>query len=178
MSNKICNKFIKYSNLNEISKFSNFNNIFLLSNIRSISVSLNLDLSLEKSKLVYYYKGLLGICLIYLVTNKYPNIKISKDKSVLCIKSDLFSSHLCFFLEKFLIIWTSNQKKELISNLKIKDKNIRLLITDFTLFTELENFLYLFNLVEFIYIDFIFNHKKNISNFLFLDNLFKSSSLV
>ena len=178
MSNKICSKFIKYSNLNEISKFSNFNNIFLFSNLKSISVSLNLDLSLEKSKLSYYYKGLLGICLIYLITNKYPTIKISKDQSILSIKSDLFSSNLFFFLEKFLIIWTSNQKKELIQNLKIKDKNIRFLITDFTLFTELENFLYLFNLVEGLYIDFIFNHKNNISNFLFLDNLFKNKKLL
>ena len=178
MSNKICSKFIKYSNLNEISKFSNLNNIFLSSNLKTICVSLNLDLSLEKSKLFYYYKGLIGMCLIYLITNKYPTIKISKDQSMVCIQSDLFSSNLFFFLEKFLIIWTSNQKKKLIQNLKIKDKNIRFLITDFTLFTELENFLYLFNLVEFIYIDFIFNHKNNINNFLFLDNLFKSSSLI
>ena len=31
-------KFIKYSNLNEISKFANFNNLFLLSNIKKITV--------------------------------------------------------------------------------------------------------------------------------------------
>ena len=177
MSNKTGSKFIKYSKLNEISKFSNVNNIFLFSNLKSISVSLYLDLSLEKAKSDYYHKGLLGICLIYLITNKYPTIKISKDQSILFIKSDLFSSNLFFFLEKFLIVWTSKHKKELIQNLKIKNKNIRFLITDFSLFTELENFLHLFNLVEVLHIDFTFNHKNNIINFLFLDNLFKSSSL-
>lgn len=175
MYNQSCSKFIKYSNLNEISKFSNFNSIFLFTNLKSISVSLNLDLSIEKSKLFYYYKGLIGFFLIYLITNKYPTIKSSKDRTFMSIKSNLFSSNLLFFLEKFLIIWTSKQKKELINNLEIKGNSIGFLVTDFNLFLELENFLHIFNLLEWVHIDFIFNHNINIRNFIFLDSLFRSS---
>jgi len=108
---KSYSQFIKYFNLNEISKFSNINNIYLLSNIKYISVWFSLDLSFEKSRLIFYSKGLVGIFLIYLITNKFPLIKSSKDQRILYIESNLVSSSLIEFLEKFLIIYSSKQKK-------------------------------------------------------------------
>merc|ERR1712203_275022 len=100
-------KFIKYSNLNEISKFANFNNLFLLSHVKKITVWFSVDLSREKSRLLYYSKGLLSIFLIYLITNKYPVVKTSKDQRLLYVESTLLSSDLISFLEKFLIIYNA-----------------------------------------------------------------------
>merc|ERR1712187_637389 len=97
--NRSYNKLLKYSHLNEISKFSNFNNFYLLSHIKSISVWFSIDLSFEKSRLVYYSKSLLGSLFIYLITNKYPKIKSTKDKRGVYIESNLVSLDLIFFLE-------------------------------------------------------------------------------
>ena len=90
-------KFIKYSNLNEISKFANFNNLFLLSNVKKITVWFSVDLSHENSRLLYYSKGLLGTFLIYLITNKYPVVKTSKDQRILFIECNLISGELISF---------------------------------------------------------------------------------
>merc|ERR1712187_1100849 len=95
--NRSYSKFIKYSHLNEISKFSNFNNFYSLSHIKSISVWSSVDLSFEKSRLVHYSKSLLGIFFIYLITNKYPKIKSTKDKRIIYIESNLVSLDLVFF---------------------------------------------------------------------------------
>ena len=103
MSTTSYSKFAKYYSLNEVSKFTNFNNICLLSKIKSITIWFSLDLSLEKSKSLYNCKGLLGILLIYLITNKYPKIQSSKDRNQLHIESRLTSVDLVFFLEKFFI---------------------------------------------------------------------------
>ena len=119
--NKSCNKFIRYSNLNEISKFSNFDNFFLLSNIKSIRVWSKIDLSKEKSKSIYLHKSLLSIFLIYLVTNKYPKISSTKNTHILNIEVNLSSSDLFYFLEKFL--FTNNLKQQnLLRHIKINDK--------------------------------------------------------
>merc|ERR1712151_873360 len=115
------NKFIKYSNLNEISKFVNFNNIYLLSHIKSISVWFSVDLSLERSRLVYYSKGLLSIFLIYLITNKLPSIQSSKDQRLLHIESNLMSLDLINFLEKFFTIYNSKHRKNLTKKIIIKN---------------------------------------------------------
>lgn len=178
MGSKSYKKFIKYSNLNEISKFSNFNNFFLLSNIKSISVWFSVDLSFEKSRLLYYSKSLLSIFLIYLITNKYPNIQSSKDQRILYIESNLVSSDLFYFLEKLLIIYNSKQRKNIIRNLTIKKKLVRLLVTDLNFFTELYSFLHFFGLIEWLYIDIYCNHEEDYRNFIFLNNLFKSSQLI
>merc|ERR1712003_288806 len=145
------NKFIKYSNLNEVSKFSNFDNFFLVSNIKSVSVWYSVDLSVEKSRFIYYSKGLLGIFLIYLITNKYPIIRSSKDQSILFIKSDLVSSDLTNFCEKFLIIYNSKHRKNITKKFQFEKNLVRFLITDLNFFTELTCFLPLFSLVRWLH---------------------------
>jgi hypothetical protein len=175
---KSYNKFIKYLNLNEISKFSNLQNIYSFSSIKSICVWLSLDLSLEKSRLLYYSKGLLGIFLIYLITNKYPTIRSSKDQKVIYIESTLISSDLINFLEKFLIIYSSKQRKVLIEDFKINNGFIRFLVMDLNLFSDLYSFINFFELIELLYIDILCNHEENSRNFLFLDNIFKSSYII
>ena len=55
------------------------------------------DLSIEKSRLLYYSKGLLGTLLIYLITNKYPVVKTSKDQRILYVECSLLSSDLISF---------------------------------------------------------------------------------
>ena len=111
MKAKSYSKFTQYANLNEISKFCNFRNINLLSNIKSVSIWFSIDFSNEKSRLTYYSKILLSSLLIYLITNKYPNVQSSKDKNIVHIKSRLVSADLQNFLEKLLIIYSSQQKK-------------------------------------------------------------------
>ena len=178
MNGKNYNKFIKYFNLNEISKFSKFNNIFLLTGVKSVSIGLNLDFSKEKSKLFYYSKGLLGFFLIYLITNQYPEVKVSKDQSILSIKSNLVSRLLISFLEKFFIIYNSKKINDLFSKSNLNKGFIRFIITDLNVFSDLDGFLYLFRSIEFVYIDILFFHEDDIRNFIFLDNNFKSSFLV
>ena len=111
MKAKSYSKFIKYANLNEVSKFCNFRNLNLLSNIKSVSIWFSIDFSNEKSRLTYYSKILLSSLLIYLITNKYPNVQSSKDKNIVHIQSRLVSADLQNFLEKLLIIYSSQQKK-------------------------------------------------------------------
>jgi len=171
-------KFIKYSNLNEISKFANFNNLFLLSNVKKITVWFSVDLSREKSRLLYYSKGLLGTFLIYLITNKYPVVKTSKDQRILYIESNLIAGDLISFLEKFLIIYNAKQRKNIIKTLKIEGNLIRLLVTDLNFFSELRSSIILFSLVGWLNIDIHCKHEENYRNLIFLDNLFKSSYLV
>jgi hypothetical protein len=171
-------KFIKYSNLNEISKFVNFNNLFLLSNIKKVTVWFSVDLSVEKSRLSYYSKGLLGTFLIYLITNKYPVVKTSKDQRILYVECSLLSSDLISFLEKFLIIYNDKQRKNIIKTLKIEGNFIRLLVTDLNFFSELRSSANLFSLVEWLHIDIYCNHRENYRNLIFLDNLVKSSYLI
>jgi len=175
--NSYC-KFIKYSNLNEISKFVNFNNLFLLSNIKKIKVWFSVDLSREKSRLLYYSKGLLSILLIYLITNKYPCVKTSKDQRILYVESSLLSRDLLFFLDKFLIIYNAKQRKNIIKTLKVEGNLIRLLVTDLNFFSELRSSVILFSLVEWLHIDIYCKHEENYRNLIFLDNLFKSSYLI
>jgi len=175
---KSYNKFLKYSNLNEISKFCNFHNLNLLSSIKSVSVWFNIDLSTEKSRLTYYSKILLSAFLIYLITNKYPTIQSSKDKRIVYIQSYLESSDLVRFLEKLFIIYNSRQKQNMIKNSKTKKKLIRFLITDFNLFTELHGCIQFFGLVKWLCIDIYFNHEENYRNYTFLNNLFKSSYFI
>lgn len=171
-------KFIKYYNLNEISKFSNFNNLHLLSSIKSISVWYSIDLSLEKSRLFYYSKSLLAIFLIYLITNKYPKIQSTKDRRIIYIESNLVSLDLVSFLEKFLIVSSLKQKKNIVRNLKSKGKFFRFLVTDLNMFTDLSGFISFFGLIDWLHIDMYFNHEEDYRNFLFLDNLIKSSYLI
>lgn len=178
MRRESCSKFIKYSNLNEISKFSNFNNLFLLSGIKSVSVWFSIDLSSEKSKLLYYSKGLLGIFLIYFITNKYPVIKSSKDQRILHVESNLYSSDLICFLEKFLIIYSSKQRKNIVKEVIVHGDFIRFLVIDFNFFKELDGFINVFGLLEWLSIDIYCNHDDSSRNLLFLDNLFKSSYLI
>lgn len=178
MSGKSYNKFIQYSNLNEISKFSNFNNILLVSNIKKILVWFTVDLSAEKSRLVYYSKGLLGIFLIFLITNKFPIVRSSKDQRLLHIESELSSSYLVDFLEKFLIVYNSKQRKNLTKNFGIKGKFVRLLVTDLNFFSEFSGFIHFFSLIEWLHIDIYCNHEEDYRNFIFLENLFRSSYFI
>jgi len=171
-------KFIKYSNLNEISKFANFNNLFLLSNVKKITVWFSVDLSREKSRLLYYSKGLLGTFLIYLITNKYPVVKTSKDQRILYIECNLIAGELISFLEKFLIIYNSKQRKSLTRNFRIKGKLIRFLVTDLNFFTEFSGFIHFFSLIEWLQIDIYCNHGEDYRNFIFLENLFRSSYFI
>ena len=100
MPNKSYSKFVKYYSLNEVSKFTNVDNLFSLSKIKSITIWFSLDLSLEKSKSLYNCKSLLGILLIYFITNKYPKVQSSKDRNQLHIESYLVSSPpLSYMLE-------------------------------------------------------------------------------
>jgi len=178
MSGKSYRKFTKYYTLNEISKFSNLDNIFLLSKVSSVSVWFSVDLSREKSKLVYLSKGLLGAFLIYIVTNQYPSIQSSKDQRMLHIESHLISQDLVLFLEKFLLISSFKQRKNIAKNLQLKKDLIRFLVTDLTFFNELEGFTSFFLLVDWLYIDIHCNHKEEFRNFIFIDNLLKSSYLM
>merc|ERR1712066_1058537 len=122
MSGKSYRKFTKYATLNEISKFPNLNNIFLLSKVSGISVWFSVDVSQEKSKLLYLSKGLVGAFLIYIVTNRYPSIRSSKDQRMLYIESHLVSQDLGVFLEKFLLISNLKQKKKYSKKSSIKKK--------------------------------------------------------
>lgn len=178
MSGISYNKFIRYSNLNEISKFANFNNLFLLSNIKKITIWFSVDLSYEKSRAMYYSKGLLGILLIYLITNKYPFIKSSKDQRTLYVESTLTSKNLISFLDKFLIVYNSKQRRNIVKTLKVSGNLMSFLVTDLNFFSELGSSVILFSLVDRLYIDIHFNHNEDYRNLLFLDNLFKSSYLV
>jgi len=175
MFGKSYRKFIRYSTLNEISKFPTLDNIFLLSKISSISVWFSVDLSREKSKLLYLSKGLLGAFLIYIVTNKYPSIQSSKDQRMLHIESHLVSQDLVVFLEKFLLISNLKQRKNVAKNLQLNKNLIRFLVTDFNFFNELEGFTAFFSLIDWLYIDIHCNHKEDLRNFIFIDNLLKSS---
>lgn len=172
------NKFIRYFNINEISKFSNFQNIFLLSNIKSISVWFSLDFSLEKSRPIYYSKGLLGIFLIYLITNKYPSIKSSKDKRVLYITSNLTSLDLYYFLEKFLILYNQKHRKDITNKILIKNNYIRLVITDLNIFSELGGCISFFGILEWLHIDIFCDHDEDYRSYILLSNLFKSSYFI
>jgi len=178
MSGKSYRKFIKYATLNEISKFTNLNNIFLLSKVSSVSVWFSVDLSREKSKLLYLSKGLVGAFLIYIVTNKYPSIRSSKDQRMLYIESHLVSQDLGSFLEKFLLISNLKQRKNIAKNLQLKKNLIRFLITDLNLFNELEGFMSFFLLIDWLYIDIHCNHEEDFRNFILIDNLLKSSYLM
>ena len=175
MVNLNYSKFIKYLSLNEISKLSNFNNLHLLSQIKTVSVSFYVDSSVEKSKLLYYSKSLLSVLLISLITGQYPIVKSSKDQKILYIESTLSGLDLKNFLENFFIVSNSKYRKSLIKNIKIKNSVIRLLITDLNLFTELSSFIHLFSLVDFLYLDIILVSGDDFRNFIFIDNLFKSS---
>merc|ERR1712173_86706 len=128
--------------------------------IKYISVWFSLDLSFEKSRLIFYSKGLVGIFLIYLITNQFPLIKSSKDQRILYIESNLVSSSLIEFLEKFLIIYSSKQKKKLFKDCKLEDNFLRFFITDFNLFIELDNFINFFGIIDCIYIDIFYNFKS------------------
>lgn len=175
--NKSCNKFIRYSNLNEISKFSNFDNFFLLSNIKSIRVWSKIDLSKEKSKSIYLHKSLLSIFLIYLVTNKYPKISSTKNTHILNIEVNLSSSDLFYFLEKFL--FTNNLKQQnLLRHIKINDKFISFFITDLNIFNELDSFISFFEWINPICIDINCVHGEDYRNFIFISNLIRSSYFI
>ena len=178
MPNKSYSKFVKYYSLNEVSKFTNVDNLFSLSKIKSITIWFSLDLSLEKSKSLYNCKSLLGILLIYFITNKYPKVQSSKDRNQLHIESYLVSSNLSCFLEKFLIIYNSTKRGQLLRNMDIHSDFTRFLIKDFSLFSELESFNNFFSSVEWLYMDIVFNHEDNSRNLILLDNLFTSSDLV
>lgn len=178
MANTSYSKFVKYYSLNEISKFSNFDNILLLSKIKSITIWFSLDLSLEKSKSLYNCKGLLSILLIYLITNKYPKIQSSKDRNRLYIESYLVSTDLVCFLEKFLIIYNSTKRNNLLKDMDIHSNFLRFLIKDFSLFSELEGFSNFFFPVEWLYMDIVFNQEDNSRNLILLDNIFTSSRLI
>lgn len=178
MFGKSYRKFIKYATLNEISKFTNLDNIFLLSKVSSISVWFSIDLSREKSKLLYLSKGLIGAFLIYIVTNKYPSIRSSKDQRMLYIESHLVSQDLGLFLEKFLLISNLKQRKNIAKNLQLKKNLIRFLITDLNFFNELEGFTSFFLLIDWLYVDIHCNHGEDFRNFIFIDNLLKSSYLI
>lgn len=171
-------KFIKYANLNEVSKFCNFRNINSLSNLKSISIWFSIDSSNERSRLTYYSKILLSSFLIYLITNKYPNVQSSKDKNIVHIESRLVSVDLHNFLEKLLIIYSSQQKKNMLRNFKRKKNLIRFLVTDFNLFTELKNCIQIFGLIRWLCIDFHFKHNEDYRNITLLNNLFKSSYVI
>ena len=172
-----CNKFIKYSNLNEISKFSNFNNFFLLSNIKKIRVWSQIDLSKEKSKLMYLHKSLLSIFLIYIVTNKFPKIFSTKYTNIINIEVNLSSSDLYYFLEKFL--FTNNLKQQnLLKNMKINDKLITFFITDLNIFNELGNFTSSFERINPICMDINCVHGEDYRNFIFISNLIRSSYFI
>jgi hypothetical protein len=178
MKAKSYSKFIKYANLNEISKFCNFRNLNLLSNIKSISIWFSIDFSNERSRLTYYSKILLSSFLIYLITNKCPHVQSSKDKNIVHIQSSLLCSDLHKFLEKLLIIYNSQQKKNMMRNFKTKKNMIRFLVTDFNLFTELDNCIQLFGPIKWLCIDVSFTHNEDYRNITLLNNLFKSSYIV
>ena len=178
MENLSSSKFIKYLSLNEISKFSNFNNLYLLSRIKSVSVWFYVDLSLEKSKALYRSKALLSILLIYLITNKSPSVKSSKDQRILYIEANLSGLDLKCFLEKFFIFSNSKYRKNLTKNIKFKTSRIRLLVTDLNLFTEVSSFINFFSLIDYLYLDINLDHNEDFRNFIFIDNLFKSSYLI
>lgn len=177
MPGKSYRKFIQYLSLNEISKFTTLNNIFLLSKVTSVSVWFSVDLSREKSKLLYFSKSLAGAFLIYLVTNKYPSIHSSKDQRIIYIESHLVLHEVRLFLEKFLVISNLKQRKSIAKKLQLKKNLIRFLITDLNFFSELEGFTFLFSLINWLYVDIHCNHREDLRNFIFIDNLLKSSYL-
>jgi hypothetical protein len=176
--NQSYSKFIKYYHLNEISKFSNFNNLHSLSNIQNISVWYSIDFSLEKSKLISHSKSLLGIFLIYLITNKCPKIQSTKDRRILHIESDLNSLDLKSFLNKFLIFYDSIERKKVMQNYKTDGKVIRCLVTDLSFFTELDGFFPFFKLINWLCIDIHCNHEEDYRNHTFIHNLVKSSLFI
>jgi len=177
MYGKSFNKFINYSKLNEISKFSDLNNIFMLTSIKKVSVWLSLDLSLERSKVSYHIKGILGFFLIYLITNKCPTIQSSKNQSLLRVESYLSSSDLRLFLEKFFILYDFKKIKSLFDKSIINKGTIYLTVIDLNIFAELDGYLGMFRFLECIYIDIHCSNKNDQYNFLFLNNLFNSSHL-
>jgi len=66
----------------------------------------------------------------------------------------------------------------MLRHFKIKKNSIRFLVTDFNLFTELQNCIQIFGLVKWLCIDVHFSHDENYRNITFLNNLFKSSYVI
>jgi len=72
----------------------------------------------------------------------------------------------------------SQQKKNMMRNFKTKKNVIRFLVTDFNLFTELDNCIQLFGPIKWLCIDVSFTHNEDYRNITLLNNLFKSSYIV
>ena len=83
MSGKPISKYLTYAKLNEITKFSDLNNICSISGLNSLSIWIDLDRSLEKTKTDFYSKSLLGFFLLYLLTGKRPYLIKSSTNSLL-----------------------------------------------------------------------------------------------
>lgn len=171
-------KYLRYSNLNEVTKYSNLVNTTLLSGLSSVSVWVSLDRSLESSKQNFKSKVLIHFFLIYLVSGERPTITISKtNKDLILIKSNInLSKKVLIFLNKFFLVYDKNIRQKLFSiNKLVNDNLFRLTIWDISFFTELENVLELFQSVEKVNLDLVFNHTSSERNVNFLKNFWLSS---
>merc|ERR1712217_7989 len=111
-------------------------------------------------------------------TNEYPVIRTSPNQNKVYIESRLVGTGLKCFLDKFFIIYNSKHRKILLKNFSLNQNTVCFVVTDFNFFTELSGFLNLFSLLDQLRVDVAFNHKEDFRNFLFLNNIFKSSYLI
>lgn len=169
-------KYFTYAKLNEITKFSDLNNICSTSGLNSLSIWIDLDRSVEKTKTDFYSKSLLGFFLLYLLTGKRPSlIKSSTNKDIILLKVTLYSKDLSLFLEKFLLVYDNKLRQKMFSSFKVSNNLFRTTIWDLGLFTELESVLEIFQSIKSVNFDFIFAHKNELKNINFIKGLWSSS---
>ena len=112
------------------------------------------------------------------MSGERPTITISKtNKDLILIKSNInLSKKVLIFLNKFFLVYDKNIRQKLFSiNKLVNDNLFRLTIWDISFFTELENVLELFQSVEKVNLDLVFNHTSSERNVNFLKNFWLSS---
>lgn len=171
MLNNSSEYFISYYKLNEINKFTNVRNVAETSDISSVSLWSTIDRSKEKSKSDFYSKGLLIFLLLYIVTGKRPSLVKSKlSKDTIIFKVNLYSKDCKSFIDKFFRIYDSKTRDKLFSGKNILGNRYRTSILDLNIFSEIEDIRYLFESVNFIFLD-IYCKPLEKNSFFLLRNL-------
>lgn len=175
--NKLKNS-LNYTKLNQISKFPQVKNLFETSSIGSVTIWCVVNRKLESSSKRFNDKILLNFLLLFIIGDKTPQVvKSSLDKDLLIIKSNFSRGKKILFLEKFLSLYCENSIE-----FRFKEHNVvrnlsREILPDSSFFHELVDFSTLFEKSSPIRLNISLSNSSGKENFLFLDSLFKRSSL-
>jgi hypothetical protein len=172
------NNLLNYNRLNQISKYPQTANLLEISRVDSITVWCVLNKKAEGSSKHFNNKVLLNFLLLFLIGDKTPQIvKSSLDKDLLIIKNYFSRSNKSLFLEKFLSLYCENSTEFKFSENNIIRKLSREILPDSSFFPELEDFTTLFEKSNPIRLNISLSSSCSRTNFLFLNSLFKGSSL-